>query len=63
MRVCIIEHDRMMITPETDFEEEYLYKYSSHLSEVKASIKHGVTTESVAGMVIERVPAAQGGSR
>ena len=56
MRVRIEDRDRMIIIAETDFEEEYLSRYSSS----KCWLKRGLTLQDVVGLVIESVPSAQG---
>lgn len=57
MQVSIRKDNSLIITPETDFEGDYLRRYSSqHL--VKAWLKHGASVSDVVGLVIETVPSA-----
>jgi hypothetical protein len=58
MRVRIKDNCSLIIMPETDFEEEYLRRYSSEGSN-KVWLKHGLSVADLVGLVIERVPSAQ----
>jgi hypothetical protein len=53
MRVRIREDNSLIIIAETDFEEEYLRKYSSQ-GQNKAWLKHGASVSDLVGLVIER---------
>lgn len=57
MKVRIREQGGLIIIPQTDFEEEYLRKYSSQDLN-KAWLKHGLSIDEVVGLVIETVPSA-----
>ena len=55
MKVRINTKNRMIITPETDFEEEYLSRYSSS----KVWLKCGLTPADIVGLIIETAPPAR----
>jgi hypothetical protein len=57
MKARIRENNSLIIIAETDFEEEYLKRYSSQDLN-KAWLKHGLGVADLIGLVIETVPMA-----
>lgn len=57
MKARIRENNSLIIIAETDFEEEYLRRYSSQDLN-KAWLKHGLSVADLIGLVIETVPMA-----
>jgi hypothetical protein len=53
MRVSIKDKDKLIIIPETDFEEEFLSRFSSVYGKTKAWLKHGGTPAEMQGLVVE----------
>jgi len=47
-----------MLEAETDFEEEFLNRFSSINGTNKAWLKHGMSANELIGLVVECVPSA-----
>jgi len=51
MKISYEREDRLMLIPETEFEEEFLSRFSS--KPLQTWLKHGMTGADLLGLVIE----------
>jgi hypothetical protein len=53
MKISIKDKDKLIITPKTNFEEEFLSRFSSIYGKPKAWLKHGMSPDKMIGLVVE----------